>query len=105
MPGDAVRVTTDLQVLSTSTLRAVESATGDAVDGALRAAFTRALRRWPVDTGRSKRELVLRRGGVASWTVRGTAPYTGDVRLPDGRLAADLLYDELQAGVEEVARG
>lgn len=104
MAGE-VRVTTDLRALVDETLRATEQLTGDAVDSAFRRAFDRALRRWPVDTGRSKRELRLRRDGRATWTVRGDAPYTGDVHLPDGTLASDLLLAELLSGIDEVARG
>lgn len=104
-----MQLVTDVRRLVDLVARDSEAIVGETVDRRLRAAFRRVLASWPVDTGRSRRELRFQRHAVLGWGVRGDAPYTDAIRVDGEHVAAtrlrDPLDEELSAAIAEVNRG
>lgn len=106
--GGGIRLATDMRRLVDLVERETEEIVGAAVDAKLRAAFRDVLVRWPVDTGRSRRELRFVRH-TRGWGVRGDAPYTGAIRVGGEHVAETRLREPLEAALiaalREVERG
>lgn len=95
---------TDMRRLVDLVANETEELVGAAVDGKLRAAFRDLLARWPVDTGRSRRELHFVRHARLGWGVRGDAPYTGAIRVNGENVAEARLRDPMIAALGEALR-
>lgn len=74
------------------------------IDRGLRVAFREVLARWPVRTGRSRRELVFVRAARLSWGARGDAPYTGAIVVRGERAAESLLREPIVEALDTAIR-